>query len=160
MTDQIAPIVKTLTVPLDAARAFELFTKEMAAWWPLETHSLSAQETGAPARTVTVTPEPGGEIFETKPDGSTAPWGRVTDWAPGQRFGMTWHVGRPEEEAGHVSVQFEPVDDGTRVTLVHDGWDALGDAAVALHAGYQTGWDGVFGHCYAQACENCLMRAG
>ena len=80
MTD---PITKTLTVPLSPDRAFKLFTEEMSDWWPLESHSLSAQD-GEPAASVTVTPEKDGPVTETKPDGSTAKWGTVTEWQPGR----------------------------------------------------------------------------
>lgn len=153
------PIVKTVTVPLSPARAFKLFTDGIAEWWPLDTHSLSAQADGAAAANVTVTPEEGGAVFETKPDGSTAPWGRVTRWVPGEAFAMTWHVGRSADQASAVSVSFDVVADGTQVTLIHDGWEALGDAAQALRQGYTSGWDGVFGVNYARACAALCQNA-
>ena len=31
----IAPVRKTLTVPLAPAKAFQLFTADIASWWPL-----------------------------------------------------------------------------------------------------------------------------
>lgn len=135
-------IVKELTVPLSPERAFQLFTEEMASWWPLDQHALSAPEGGA--KDVTVPSEVGEQVLETMPDGSTAPWGRVTEHRPGRAFGMSWHVGRPEELATHVRVTFEAVADGTRVVLVHDGWAALGEGAPQVHAMYVTGWDFVF----------------
>ncbi|MDF0596181.1 SRPBCC domain-containing protein [Psychromarinibacter halotolerans] len=146
----LAPIVKTVTVPLDPKRAFRLFTEEMSDWWPLDSHSLSAQD-GTPARSVTVTPTKGGPVFETKPDGTTAPWGRVTEWSPGKRFAMSWHVGQPEQNASHVSVSFDVVADGTKVTLVHDNWDAHGETAAERHAGYVTGWQMVLAARYGAA---------
>ena len=95
MTD---PIVKEITVPLDNDRAFRLFTEEMSDWWPLESHSLSASD-GVPANSVDVPSEVGAQVLETKRDGSRAPWGRVTEYDPGKAYGMSWHVGRAEEEA-------------------------------------------------------------
>ncbi|MDF0599188.1 SRPBCC domain-containing protein [Psychromarinibacter sp. C21-152] len=151
MTDATDAIVKEITVPLAPDRAFRLFTEEMADWWPLDTHSLSARD-GTPARTVTVPAEEGAEVTETKPDGTTVPWGRVTGYVPGERFAMTWHVGRPEAQASHVEVTFTAVADGTRVTLVHSGWAALGTDAAALRDNDRTGWDGVFCTRYAMAC--------
>lgn len=135
-------IVKDITVPLSPERAFQLFTEEMASWWPLDRHALSADEGGA--KHVSVPSDVGAQVLETKPDGSTAPWGRVTEHAPGQAFGMSWHVGRPEEQATHVRVTFEPVVNGTRVVLVHDGWEALGETALSTQAMYRRGWDTVF----------------
>ncbi|MDJ0827508.1 MAG: SRPBCC domain-containing protein [Rhodobacter sp.] len=156
MTD---PIVKTVTVPLPSDRAFTLFTRDIAEWWPLDSHSLSAQEEGQPARSVDIPAEVGGEVRETRPDGSTAPWGRVTDYTPGIRFGMTWHVGRSEAQASHVSVDFVAVADGTRVTLVHSGWQALGTEATAIRAGYVTGWDYVLHIRFARACGRMPVPA-
>lgn len=153
MTENTDAIVKTLTVPLTPERAFRLFTEEMGDWWPLDSHSIAAQTGQGPAVKVTVTPEENGAVFETLPDGSTAPWGRVTDWQPGAAFGMTWHVGRPEAEATHVRVAFDVVADGTQVTLVHDGWPVLGEAAIAMRGNYHSGWDGVFGQCFAKAAR-------
>ncbi len=132
------PIVKTVTVPLDPDRAFRLFTEEITDWWPLDTHSLSAQD-GDRARNVEVPKTVGEQIVETRPDGRTEPWGRVTDYRPGRAFGMTWHVGRPEDEATHVQVSFDAVADGTHLRLIHDGWDN----ATTLRDNYASGWTGV-----------------
>jgi hypothetical protein len=38
-----------------------------------------------------------------------------------------------------------PEGDGTRVELVHSGWEAYGDDAAASRASYDTGWDIVLG---------------
>ncbi len=132
------PIVKTVTVPLDPDRAFRLFTEEIADWWPLDTHSLSAQD-GERARNVEVPEKVGEQVIETRPDGRTAPWGRVTDYRPGRAFGMTWHVGRPEADATHVQVNFDAVADGTQVRLIHDGWGS----DTARRETYASGWTSV-----------------
>ena len=39
---------------------------------------------------------------------------------------------------------FAPSPDGTSVTLVHRGWDTLGDRAEAVRGDYETGWDIAF----------------
>ena len=36
-----------------------------------------------------------------------------------------------------------PEAEGTRLTLVHTGWEALGDAAAEARQGYDGGWAGV-----------------
>ena len=149
------PIVKEITVPLSPERAFRLFTDEIADWWPLESHSLSASD-GKAAQSVEITPEIGGDITETRHDGSKDKWGSVTDWQPGKRFGMNWHVGRPESEATHVSICFDVVADGTRVTLVHSNWEILGETAIALHAGYAAGWNMVFVQRFAAVCHKMM----
>jgi hypothetical protein len=131
----------------------------MADWWPLDTHALSAQEDGVPAKTVEVPAEVGAQVLETKPDGSKHPWGRVTEHVPGRAFAMSWHVGRAEDQASHVRVTFEVVADGTRVRLVHDNWQALGAEAGQLRAGYHSGWDMVFAMRYGQAALNALAAS-
>lgn len=146
------PIRKSVTVPLSPGEAFDLFTADLASWWPVDTHSLSAGD-GALPRSVTLEPREGGQIVEEKHDGSTAPWGRITSWEAGQRLGIAWHVGREESEATEVFVTFTPVETGTRVDLVHDGFAALGETATALAANYDTGWDLVLGRCFARACQ-------
>ena len=35
----IAPLVKKIVVPVAVDRAFEVFTAEMSAWWPLPSQS-------------------------------------------------------------------------------------------------------------------------
>ncbi|MEL6700880.1 MAG: SRPBCC family protein, partial [Pseudomonadota bacterium] len=149
------PVVKTLSVPVTPQEAFTLFTVKMADWWPLDSHSLTANEDTAPGKVpdaLHIDPRKGGLIEETKPDGTRHPWGTITAWEPGDRFAMTWHVGRPEAEATFLDVRFEAQGTGTRITLIHDGWAVLGDQGPAMRGGYFTGWDLVFGQCFAQAC--------
>lgn len=155
MTDSI---IKTVTVPLSPDRAFKLFTEEMSEWWPLDTHSLSAAE-DKPAKSVTIAPKIGGEVTETRHDGTTALWGRVTDWTPGERFGMRWFVGHPEDRATQVDVRFESVADGTQVTLTHSGWAVHGDAATAMRTGYKSGWEAILAGRYLMASKATLVRA-
>jgi ABC-type glycerol-3-phosphate transport system substrate-binding protein len=55
---------------------------------------------------------------------------------------MTWHPGRGEETAQELAVAFTAESNGTRVDVVHTGWERAGDAAVRM-ASYDTGWDTV-----------------
>ncbi|MGR3433378.1 MAG: ArsR/SmtB family transcription factor [Shimia sp.] len=152
------PIVKTLDVDLPPDAAFDLFATRMGEWWPTDTHSLSAED-GARPHAVEVEPREGGRILDTTHDGRIAPWGRVTAWEPGRRFAAAWHVGRPEAEATMLDVRFDARGGGTRVTLIHDGWEVLGAAGAALRGGYHGGWDRVLGQCYGGACAAALQRA-
>jgi uncharacterized protein YndB with AHSA1/START domain len=153
MTD---PVRKSITVPLPPSEAFDLFTDGIDGWWPKDTHSIGAGTGNGDKSAVTIEPHEGGAISETLPDGSTATWGKVTEWQPGSRFSATWHVGRPEEEATFIDVTFSPSDAGTRVDLTHSGWEVLGDQAVEMCANYNNGWDHVLGRCFGNAC---LKRA-
>ncbi|MEO0653301.1 MAG: ATPase, partial [Pseudomonadota bacterium] len=55
--------------------------------------------------------------------------------------------------ATQVDVRFTQTEAGTRVELTHSGFEALGDAAVAQHTGYTSGWDPVLYECFAGCCE-------
>ena len=42
MTTALAPVEKSVWVPLTPDRAFDLYTRQLDTWWPVATHSLSA----------------------------------------------------------------------------------------------------------------------
>ena len=149
MTD---PIEKTLVVPLPPDRAFDLFTNRMARWWPLDKHSLSAGD-GKVAQDVAITPKVGGDVTETKHNGTTVVWGKVVTWQPGKAFAMTWQLDRPEDEVTYLTITFDAEDDGTRVTLIHDGWDAIPEPAQASRGHYSTGWEFVLCDRYKSAAQ-------
>lgn len=142
----LEPVVKTITVPWPVERAFRRFTEEIAAWWPLATHSVGQSE----ARTCALEPREGGRLYETGDDGSEHAWGTVTRWDPPRAVAFTWHPGRAPETHQEVEVTFDPVEDGTRVRVVHTGWERLGEKAAETREGYVDGWEFVLGR-YAEA---------
>jgi uncharacterized protein YndB with AHSA1/START domain len=130
------PLVKSVVVPTSPERAFELFTKEMGAWWPLATHSVAHEK----ATDVQLEGAVGGRIVEYDNSGPVGSWGTVSDWDPPQTVSFSWHPGTDPEEAGQVTVTFKPVDGGTEVVLTHTGWERRPDGADARKA-YDTGWE-------------------
>ncbi|WP_329481330.1 SRPBCC domain-containing protein [Kribbella sp. NBC_01484] len=136
----LAPLVKKVVVPVGAERAFEAFTAEISAWWPLPSHSVGDDQ----AREVRVEGAVGGRIVEYGDDGEIATWGTVSDWDPPKSVSFTWHPGSDPRQAGQVTVTFSPVGDDTEVELVHSGWERRPDG-VRARAGYDTGWDYVLG---------------
>ncbi|WP_020385569.1 SRPBCC family protein [Kribbella catacumbae] len=132
----IAPLTKRVVVPADPDRAFELFTAEMGAWWPLATHSVGQSK----ATDVKLEGAVGGRIIEYGEDGPVGYWGTISDWDPPKSLSFTWHPGSDPTQAGHITVSFKPVDDGTEVELTHTGWDRHPGGAEA-RAAYDTGWD-------------------
>ena len=141
-----APLVKTVTVDVEPARAFGIFTGDLHAWWPLDTHSVG----GDSGRSVTVAGRVGGQITETLPGGGTSVWGTVTRWEPPHLMACTWHPGRDADDATVVVVSFTRVADRTRVVLTHSGWEARPDA-VEARAAYDSGWDHVLARFAAHA---------
>ena len=135
----IDPVVKILTVGLDPKAAFDLFTTRIGDWWPSETFSVSAGQ-DKPARSVKMEGRVGGEIVEIAADGSRHVWGTLTQWTHGEVFATTWHPGRSPDIATQVNVTFEADGAGTRLTLTHSNWEALGEEAVQTREGYDGGW--------------------
>lgn len=147
----VEPVRKTIEVKCDPATAFSIFAEQTSDWWPLDAHSVSAMS-GKTARSVTIEPRAGGRVYETTPDGTSEPWGWVEVWQPAQRLKIFWHVMRDPEQATEVDVVFSLVEGGTRVDLIHSGWEKLGDEAQKSRDGYDSGWVGVFVKRYAAAC--------
>jgi uncharacterized protein YndB with AHSA1/START domain len=132
----IAPVVKRVVVMTTQERAFELFTKELGAWWPLKTHSIGESE----ATSVELEGAVGGRIVEYGKDGPLGYCGTVSDWDPPKSLSFTWHPGSDPKQASSVTVSFRQLDDGTEVELVHSGWERRPDGA-EVRESYDTGWD-------------------
>jgi uncharacterized protein YndB with AHSA1/START domain len=147
MTDRIAPVVKSLTVPLAPTKAFALFTDGIAGWWPLATHSIGEARAVACA----IEPRVGGRVYERHADGSEMVWGHVRLWEPPARLVITWHPGRPEDTAQEIEIGFAACAGGTRVELSHRGWERAGETARKLRDRYESGWEFVLGRAYAAA---------
>lgn len=140
----IDPIVLSVDVPATPERAFDAFASRFADWWPVATHSLS-RDAATACRMVLA---PGGAVEERAPDGAWHRWGTVETVEAGRRLRFSWHPGREPESAQWVEVGFEPAGDGSRVTLTHGGWEALGEIAPILRREYAAGWRRVFGELY------------
>ncbi len=146
-------IVKTLVVNATAEKAFDVFVNGIAKWWPLDSHAVSASH-GKSALAVTVEPKVDGAIYETMFDGSRADWGRVLEYAPGQKFAMTWHPGTSADKSTRVEVVFEKQEPArTLVTLTHSGWEIWASEATEKLGNYEQGWDYVLEECFAVAVD-------
>ena len=143
MTD-VEPIVRSVTVPLDPQRAFELFTERMETWWPVATHSRAATEFEdehlAPSG-VEFQGRVGGRVLEHLSDGRVLPWAEVLAWEPPHRFVMAWKPHSRPQPPTEVEVRFAVEGDGTRVELEHRGWERLTEPIAAdVYANYAGGW--------------------
>ena len=103
-------------------------------------HALDRGVRGRGARRLVLEPGVGGEIYE-ETGGVRRHWARIDGWEPPNRLSYTWHV-NPENPPTNVAVTFEPVDGGTRVEIVHSGWEAYADAGVTRASyGSAGGWE-------------------
>ena len=143
---------KSVTVAAPLAVAFEVFTAQIEAWWPMATHHIGQADCAA----VVVEPRVGGRWLERGVDGSECRWGHVLAWDPPNRVTLMWQLSAkfefdPSIET-EVDVRFTAVDaNTTRVDLEHRGLDAYGaDAAMMRESfGSPNGWNGMLEH-YAQ----------
>jgi uncharacterized protein YndB with AHSA1/START domain len=137
-------VVRSITVPLSQARAFELFTTRMTDYWPRD-HSIGTAEIAE----VVVEPRTGGRWFERGVDGSECNWGRVAAWEPPRKVVLLWQISSswqfdPNFETD-VEVTFTEESQGrTRVELAHRNLQRYGDAAEQMRAIFADpkGWAG------------------
>ena len=62
-------------------------------------------------------------------------------WEPPRRVAFSWYPGRDEETGQNVEVTFHPEDEGTRVELVHTGWERIPDKPRETRDDYDSRWD-------------------
>lgn len=134
----LEPIRKSVFVDSPTETAFATFTREVASWWPVETHSVN----GSSATEVIFERRTGGRLYERSPDGREADWANVEVWEPPRRVVLRWRV-NPRRRPTRVEVTFEAEGRGTRVILVHSGWDVIDDQDG--RGDYARGWDSVLG---------------
>ena len=74
------------------------------------------------------------------------------------RFGYRWHVTSPPDEATHVEIRFADGGDGTtRVTILHSGFDRLGDKGPLRRDGNLRYWETLV-PAFTKACEHANTR--
>jgi len=124
-------ILVSLRVPAAPERAFTAFVRGIGEWW--RPNPLFQFSPGAPG-TLGFEPGLGGRFTETYPDGRIFEIGRISVWEPGSRLAFSWRQASfAPDQATEVEVRFEPVGDGTRVTVEHRGWDSVPQEHVARH---------------------------
>ena len=118
-------------VPTDPLHAFEVFTRDIAAWWqPSDLFRVGATGDGR----IAFEPGTGGRLFTTFSDGSTFEIGRISVWEPGRRLVFAWRQASfAPEQSTEVEVRFEAVGAETRVSLEHRAWDTIPQRHVARH---------------------------
>lgn len=136
---------KTVTVAASLEQAFEVFTERIAAWWPVETHSIGGDRVEA----VVMEGREGGRVYEVIEGGEEAYWATVTAWEPPRRVALSWKVNPRAAAPTEIEVRFTPEGDGTRVDLEHRGFERLGEEATEASESYGGGWDLVLGR-YAE----------
>lgn len=123
-TTSNAPVMRAASVSIPPDAAFRVFTDEIGAWWPLRTHGVFGDDAGGLHFR-------DNALVEVAADGRVATWGEVLEWRPPELVVITWHPGGAADgPASRVEIRFEPDGAGTRVVLVHAGWEAFGEEGV------------------------------
>lgn len=145
MTDDA--VVLTVVVETTPRRAFDVFTKGFATWWPLDTHHIGEQD----AVDAVLEPRVGGRWFERAADGTECDWGSVLVWEPPTRLVLAWQLNPdfaydPDTTlATEVEVRFVADGAATRVELEHRGFSVHGERGDAMRTavGSEGGWKGL-----------------
>jgi len=124
-------VMVALRVKATPERAFDVFTREIGAWWrPNGLFRFTPRSPGVMA----FEPGEGGRLVETLPGGKVFEVGRISAWEPGRRLVFGWRCAWfPPDAATTVEVRFEAVGDETRVTVEHSGWEAIPQDNAARH---------------------------
>jgi len=149
----LAPVLRSVWVPQDPADAFDLFTNDIGAWWPLPTHGMFGERSGGLGFV-------NDELREIATDGTETVWGSVLEWTPPSKLVITWHPGREADDHSEVEVRFESANPGTNVVLEHRGWEHFGSEAMRRRRPYvgPGAWGSVLEH-FADVCEPRLDGA-
>ena len=152
----IAPVRRSVFVQAPPERAFEVFTEGFAGWWPASHSVLEGGQEAAIIETAE-----GGRWYERGPGGEECDWGRVLAFEPPRRLVLSWLLDEKfdpdpdESKASEVEVTFTPEGDGTRVELVHSGFERRGGEAgegVAAGVAGEGGWSGLLAR-YAEVAQ-------
>ena len=141
----VLSVHKTISVNAGRERAFEVFARRMATWWPLDYHIAPL-----PAVDVIIEPMACGRWYEQAEDGSTCDWGRVVVWEPPARLVLAWQISadwRPDATIqSEVEVRFsEDGDSRTRIDLEHRRLESFGANAERMRDVFESesGWTGL-----------------
>ncbi|HEX3471032.1 MAG TPA: SRPBCC family protein [Silvibacterium sp.] len=141
----IEPVRKSFEVELPPLDAFQLFTSDMAAWWP-QTHHIGA----SPFVEIVIEPRPGGGWYEVGQDGKSCQWGSILAWEPPQKVVFAWGLQAdwkfsPDlSKSSEVEVRFIPMgDSATLIEFEHRYFERHEGAAEKIAAGVKDGWDEV-----------------
>jgi len=127
----VSAVIVSLRVKASPHETFDVFTQEIALWWrPNGLFQLTPRGDGE----LKFEPGEGGRLITTLQNGKVFEIGRITAWAPGERLSFTWRQATfAPDQTTRVDVRFEAVDDETRVTVEHRGWDTIPKDHAARH---------------------------
>ena len=127
---------QTVVLDADPEAAFALFTEGIHRWWPLRAGFAYG---GDRARSIHLEAKDGGRFYERMVDGDEIQVGRVTSCDRPRHLTFSWRALSWAAET-QVRVDFRPEGAGTRIELLHSGFELLGDSGQAVRDGFAGGW--------------------
>lgn len=138
-TSKPGAITKSVVIGCSVEAAFRAWTERIDLWWP-KGHSRS----GDPLTSVVLEGFVGGRLYERTPTGAVHEWGRVTAWAPPHHLTYHWFLGSGPQAPTRVDVRFyAEASDRTRVEVLHQGPELLGERWSHASAIFDTAWEHV-----------------
>jgi uncharacterized protein YndB with AHSA1/START domain len=124
-------VTVSIEVGVEPAVAFDVFTRELDAWWGRGPRFRFLAPYGG---TLRLEPGVGGRLLHVAEPGVSFVVGHVEVWEPPRRLALSWRLTSftPEQQT-RVDVRFETAGDGTRVSVTHSGWDTLPPRHPARH---------------------------
>jgi hypothetical protein len=118
---------KVAMVQAPPAVAWQVFTEQMGAWWPLAVYKIGK----ANAVDAVIEPRVGGRWYERGDDGSTCDWGSVLLWEPLSRLVLSWDINADWQYDPDLKTEIEVrfIAEGesvTRIELEHRKLDRYG----------------------------------
>ena len=138
----IEPVKKSFEVELPPLEAFQLFTSEMAVWWPA-THHIGP----SPFIEIVIEPRAGGGWFEVDQDGTTCQRGSILAWDPPQKLVLTWGLQSdwkfdPDlSKSSEVEVRFVPMGDSATLVEFEHRYLERHYEGEKIAVGVNSGWD-------------------
>jgi uncharacterized protein YndB with AHSA1/START domain len=115
------PLRVSFGVHCSAARAFDVWTSQISAWWPT-----GCSASGERAPRIVLEPWIGGRIYERTSEGVELDWGEVVEWEPPRRLVYRWRLHECRADATEVAVSFiQRRNSTTRVRIEHRDWQHL-----------------------------------
>jgi uncharacterized protein YndB with AHSA1/START domain len=133
---------KVVSVQAPLAVAWQVFTEQMGAWWPLAVYKIGK----AKAVDAVIEPRVGGRWYERGEDESTCDWGRVLSWEPPSRLVLSWDISADWQPDPDLKTEIEvrfiaEGKDATRVELEHRKLDRYGARRDEMRRIFETDGD-------------------
>lgn len=146
---KLEPVSLTLDLVCSVEHAFDTYTDRMSEWWPLGSHAVETDK----ATKCVVETRRGGRIYEVTSEGKEHLWGTVLECERPGLLRHSWHPGGDPEKPTTVEIRFESSGDGCRMSLVHDGFEILGERGPLVRDQYVPGWNFVAGECFRRLAD-------